>query len=160
MTTTGAAWSDRGILLVIGLLAVGVAAVTFAYLYRTQPQETVQGVLQSRGLPAARRGLALAQAGRTLLSVEEQAEMNALYAEAFAALTDAQRQAFRALVDRADRGDEDVVVELSRLILAAISELSAEKSQRLFGLVEKAVALQLAAERRPSPIGPGQEQTH
>ena len=155
MPTTGPPRSGRGVVLVIGLLAVGAVAVAFAYVYRTPPPETLHGVLQSRGFPAAKRGMALAQAGRKLLPAEERTEMDALYAEAFQTLTDGQREMLRSLVARADQAGEDDVAALSRLIRTAISGLPAERSGRLLALVEKSVALQLDAQRSAPPAGRG-----
>lgn len=155
MSTTDPLRPSRGVVLVVGLLAVGAVAVAFAYVYRTPPPETLHGVLQSRGFPAAKRGMALAQAGRKLLPAEERTEMDALYAEAFQTLTDGQRETLRSLVARADQAGEDDVAALSGLIRTAISGLPAARSGRLLALVEKSVALQIDAQRSALPAGRG-----
>ncbi len=128
----------------LGLLAIGVTAVTITYTSRLTPKETLQSVLQSRGMPAAKRGMQLSQAGRQLLSPQEQAEMDTIYAEAFRALTKWERQEFQDLTKHGAAASDREVTEMSMLIQKAIKTLPPEKSQRLFTLVEKAVDLQLA----------------
>ena len=147
MATTEASRSHKGVFLVIGLLTIGVVAVTITYRYRTPPEETVQTVLQARGLPAAKRGLRLSQAGRQLLAPEERAEMDALYAEAFQALTERERLEFQELGKRGAQAAERGVKEMGALIQKALQALPPEKNQRLFALVEKAVDLQLAKQQ-------------
>ncbi len=147
MPTTDATRSYKGVFLVIGLLTIGVVAVTITYSYRTPPTETLQSVLQARGVPAAKRGMRLSQEGRQLLSPEEQAEMDALYAEAFRSLTEWERLKFEELGKRGANASEREVTEMGLLIQKAIQALPPEKNQRLFALVEKAVDLQLAKQQ-------------
>lgn len=143
MPKTDSPRSRSGVWLVLGLLAIGVTAVTITYTSRLTPKETLQSVLQSRGMPAAKRGMQLSQAGRQLLSTEEQAEMDTIYAEAFQALTKWERQEFQDLTKQGAAASDREVTEMSMLIQKAIKTLPPEKSQRLFILVEKAVDLQL-----------------
>ena len=150
MAKTDSPRSRSGVLLVLGLLAIGVTAVTFTYTSRLSPKETLQSVLQSRGIPAAKRGMQLSQEGRQLLSTEEQAEMDTIYVEAFRALTKWERQEFQGLTKQgADPSDREVT-EMSLLIQKAIKTLPPEKSQRLFTLVERAVDLQLTKQHATS----------
>jgi len=144
MRKTDSPRSRSGVWLVLGLLAIGVTAVTITYSSRLTPKETLQSVLQSRGMPAAKRGMQLSQAGRKLLSTKEQAEMDSIYAEAFRALTKWERQEFQGLTKQGEAANDREVTEMSMLIQKAIKTLPPEKSQRLFSLVERAVDLQLA----------------
>ena len=144
MAKTDSPRSRSGVWLVLGLLAIGGTAVTITYTSRLTPKETLRSVLQSRGMPAAKRAMLLSQAGRQLLSTKEQAEMDTIYAEAFRALTKWERQEFQGLTKQGAAASEREVTEMSMLIQKAIKTLPSEKSQRLFTLVEKAVALQLA----------------
>ena len=147
MATTAASRSPKGIFLVIGLLTIGVVAVTITYRYRTPPKETLQSVLQSRGLPAAKRGMRLSQAGRRLLAPAERAEMDALYAEALRLLPEREGLRFEELRQRGAEAGEREVTEMGGLIQKALRTLPAKKNQRLFALVEKAVDLQLAKQQ-------------
>ena len=144
--------SYKGVFLVIGLLTIGVVAVTMTYRHRIQPKETVQSVLQARGMPAAKRGMRLSQAGRQLLPPDERAEMDALYAEALRSLPERERLKLEELRKQGTQASGRGVTEMGRLIQKALRALPAEKSQRLFALVEKAVALQLAKQQAaPQP---------
>ncbi len=144
--------SYKGVFLVIGLLTIGVVAVTMTYRHRIQPKETVQSVLQARGMPAAKRGMRLSQAGRQLLPPDERAEMDALYAEALRSLPERERLKLEELRKQGTQASGREVTEMGRLIQKALRALPAEKIQRLFALVEKAVALQLAKQQAaPQP---------
>ena len=144
MRATQASRSYKGVFLVIGLLTIGVVAVTITYRHRTPPKETVQSVLQARGGPAAKRGMRLSQAGRLLLAPAERAEMDALYAEALRSLPEGEQWQFQELRKQGAKASEREVAEMGRLIQKALRALPPEKNQRLFALVEKAVDLQLA----------------
>lgn len=139
--------SYKGVFLVIGLLTIGVVAVTIAYRHRIPPKETVQSVLQSRGMPAAKRGMQLSQAGRQLLPPDERAEMDAIYAEALRSLPERERLQLEKLRKHGAQSSGQEVTEMGRLVQKALRALPPEKSQRLFALVEKAVALQLAKQQ-------------
>ncbi len=139
--------SYKGVFLVIGLLTIGVVAVTIAYRHRIPPKETVQSVLQSRGMPAAKRGMQLSQAGRQLLPPDERAEMDAIYAEALRSLPERERLQLEKLRKHGAQASGQEVAEMGRLVQKALRALPPEKSQRLFALVEKAVALQLAKQQ-------------
>lgn len=139
--------SYKGVFLVIGLLTIGVVAVTIAYRHRIPPKETVQSVLQSRGMPAAKRGMQLSQAGRQLLPPDERAEMDAIYAEALRSLPERERLQLEKLRKHGAQASGQEVTEMGRLVQKALRALPPEKSQRLFALVEKAVALQLAKQQ-------------
>jgi len=144
--------SYKGVFLVIGLLTIGVVAVTIAYRHRIPPKETVQSVLQSRGMPAAKRGMQLSQAGRQLLPPDERAEMDAIYAEALRSLPERERLQLEELRKHGAQASGQGVAEMGRLVQKALRALPPEKNQRLFALVEKAVALQLAKQQAaPQP---------
>ena len=144
--------SYKGVFLVIGLLTIGVVAVTITYRHRIPPKETVQSVLQARGMPAAKRGMRLSQAGRQLLPPDERAEMDAIYAEALRSLPERERLQLEELRKQGAQASGREVTEMGRLIQKALRALPTEKSQRLFALVEKAVALQLAKQQAaPQP---------
>lgn len=139
--------SSKGVFLVIGLLTIGVVAVTITYRHRTPPKETLQSILQARGMPAAKRGMQLSQAGRQLLPPDERAEMDALYAEALRALPERERLRLEELRKHGAQAGGREVTEMGRLVQKALRTLPPEKNQRLFALVEKAVALQLAKQQ-------------
>ena len=144
--------SYKGVFLVLGLLTIGVVAVTMAYRHRIQPKETVQSVLQARGMPAAKRGMRLSQAGRQLLPPDERTEMDALYAEALRSLPERERLKLEEMRKRGAQASGREVTEMGQLVQKALRALPPEKSQRLFALVEKAVALQLAKQQAaPQP---------
>ena len=144
--------SYKGVFLVIGLLTIGVVAVTITYRHRPLPKETVQSVLQARGMPAAKRGMRLSQAGRQLLPPDERAEMDAIYAEALRSLPERERLKLEELRKHGAQPSGREVTEMGRLVQKALRALPPEKNQRLFALVEKAVALQLAKQQAaPQP---------
>ena len=86
--------------------------------------------------------------------------MDALYAEALRLLPEREGLRFEELRQRGAEAGEREVTEMGGLIQKALRTLPAEKNQRLFALVEKAVDLQLAkqqaaaqtAARAPSQI--------
>ena len=139
--------SYKGVFLVLGLLTIGVVAVTMTYRHRIQPKETVQSVLQARGMPAAKRGMQLSQAGRQLLPPDERTEMDAIYAEALRALPERERLQLEELRKRGAQAGGQEMTTMGRLIQKALRTLPPEKNQRWFALVEKAVALQLAKQQ-------------
>ena len=144
--------SYKGVFLVLGLLTIGVVAVTMTYRHRLLPKETVQSVLQARGMPAAKRGMRLSQAGRQLLPSDERAEMDAIYAEALRSLPERERLKLEELRKHGAQASGREVTEMGRLVQKALRALPPEKNQRLFALVEKAVALQLAKQQAaPQP---------
>ena len=144
--------SYKGVFLVLGLLTIGVVAVTMTYRHRIQPKETVQSVLQARGMPAAKRGMQLSQAGRQLLPPDERTEMDAIYAEALRALPERERLQLEELRKRGAQAGGQEMTTMGRLIQKALRTLPPEKNQRWFALVEKAVALQLAKQQAaPQP---------
>ena len=144
--------SYKGVFLVLGLLTIGVVAVTLTYRHRILPKETVQSVLQARGMPAAKRGMRLSQAGRQLLPADERAEMDAIYAEALRSLPERERLKLEELRKYGAQASGREVAEMGRLVQKALRALPPEKNQRLFALVEKAVALQLAKQQAaPQP---------
>ncbi len=144
--------SYKGVFLVIGLLAIGVAAVTMTYRHRPPSKESLQSVLQARGMPAAKRGMRLSQAGRQLLPPNERAEMDAIYAEALRALPERERRKLEELRKQGGQANGGEMTEMGRLVQKALRTLPPDKNQRLFALVEKAVALQLAKQQAaPQP---------
>jgi hypothetical protein len=147
MTTTGSTTLRSGTKLVLGLLAFATALLIIARIYRVPPADDLQATLQQQGIPAARQGIDLSREGRKLLPLEEQKEMDALYAEALQALTAEERQRFRALAQKGAAGNDREVAESAALIQKAVRALPPEKSQRLFALVEKAVQLQWAQQK-------------
>lgn len=143
MTTANSTISKSGTKLVIGLVAFAAVLVIISRVYRTPPQEAHEA-LQQQGIPAARRGMDLSREGKKLLPVEEQGEMDALYAEALQTLTAAERQQFLTLAQKGAAATDREVTESGELIQKALGALPREKSERLWALVEKAVKLQLA----------------
>ena len=144
--------SYKGVFLVVGLLTIGIVAVTITYRHRTPPKETLQSVLQARGMPAAKRGMRLSQAGRQLLPPDERAEMDAIYAEALRSLPERERLRLEELRKHGVQASGQEVTEMGRLIQKALRTLPPAKNQRWFALVEKAVALQLAKQQAaPQP---------
>lgn len=139
--------SYKGVFLVLGLLTIGVVAVTMTYRHRTPPKETLQSILQARGMPAAKRGMQLSQAGRQLLPPDERAEMDAIYAEAFRSLPERERLQLEELRKHGTQASGREMTTMGRLIQKALRTLPPEKNQRFFALVEKAVDLQLAKQQ-------------
>ena len=73
--------------------------------------------------------------------------MDALYAEALRLLPEREGLRFEELRQRGAEAGEREVTEMGGLIQKALRTLPAEKNQRLFALVEKAVDLQLAKQQ-------------
>src|SRR5882762_2761884 len=92
-------WKN-GTKLVIGLLALATVLVIISRVYRLPPEDEAQEVLQQQGIPAARQGMNLSREGKKLLPVEEQREMDALYAEALKILTAEEQERFHALAQK------------------------------------------------------------
>jgi hypothetical protein len=137
----------RGTKLVLGLLALATLLLVLSRVYRLPPADDLQATLQQQGIPAARQGIDLSREGRKLLPLEEQKEMDALYAAALQALSAEEQQRFLALAQKGSAGTDREVAESAALIQKAVRALPPEKSQRLFALVEKAVQLQWAQQQ-------------
>ena len=142
-----------GTKLVIGLLAFATVMVIISRVYHTPPGDEPLEVLQQQGIPAARQGMDLAREGKKLLPVEEQHEMDAIYAQALQTLAPEERQRFRALAQKGSAANDSEVTESSELMKKALRSLPPDKGQRLWALVEKAVRLQLAQEKPPAAVG-------
>lgn len=147
MTTSQASSSKRGTWLVIGILALATVAVIFARMYHV-PSESVPDLLQQEGMPAARQGIALSQQGKKLLPPEEQREMDAIYAEAFKALSPEENQRFLALARKGTAATDSEIAESAALVQKALQSLPQERNARLWGLVSKSV--QLAQQQTPT----------
>lgn len=144
MATTRSASAKRGTWLVIGLVLLATVLVILSRVYRTPPREDPRGVLGQQGLPAARHGMELSREGRKLLPVEEQHELDALYAEALQYLSPEDRQHFLTLAQKGPAATDREVTESVALMQQALQALPQDKSARLWALIEKAVRLQLA----------------
>jgi len=142
-----------GTKLVIGLLVFGTVMVIISRVYRTPPGDEPLGVLQQQGIPAARQGMDLAREGKKLLSLEEQREMDAIYAQALQTLAPEERQRFRSLAQKGSAANDSEVTESGELMKKALRSLPPDQGQRLWTLVEKAVRLQLAQEKPPAAAG-------
>jgi len=153
MATTNSATLKSGTWLVIGLLALATVLVIISRVYRTPPPEDGPEILQQQGLPAARRGMDLSREGKKLLPVEEQHEMDALYAEALQALTPEERQQLLTIAQKGTAANDHEVTESAELIQKALRLLPQDKGARLWALVEKAVRLQLAQEKPADAAG-------
>ncbi|MBI3800034.1 MAG: hypothetical protein HY268_24050 [Deltaproteobacteria bacterium] len=136
-----------GTKLVIGLLALGIVLVIISRVYRVPPDDEVQDLLQQQGVPAARQGITLSREGRKLLPVEEQHEMDALYAEAFQTLMPEERTRLQALAQKGSAANDSEMAETGELVKKALRSLPPDKLQRLGALIEKAVRLQLARQK-------------
>ena len=95
----------------------------------------------------------LSREGKKLLPVEEQHEMDALYAEALQALTPEERQQLLTIAQKGAAANDHEVTESAELIQKALRLLPQDKSARLWALVEKAVRLQLAQEKPSAAAG-------
>jgi hypothetical protein len=147
MATERSSSLPSGTKLVIGLLTLGVVLVIISRVYRTPPGDEALDILQQQGVPAARQGMTLSREGRKLLPLEEQREMDAIYAEALQALTPEERQRFQALAQQGAAASDREVAESGELMQKALRSLPQDKLQRLWALVEKAVRLQLAQQK-------------
>ncbi len=155
MATSRAYRSRRGIWLVIGLVTLGALLVLISRTYRVPSAPDWRAALREGGFPAARHGRELSRAGRELLSVEEQAEIDATYAQARQALTAGENREFEALIQKGDQVSDRELTVMSELVQKALRSLPAEESRRFYALIEKAVRLQLereqAAADQPAP---------
>jgi hypothetical protein len=141
MTTTNVPSSKKsGTWVVVGLLALAVLAVVISRAFYFS-SDSVVDVLQQDGLPAARQGMALSQEGKKLLPVEEQREMEAIYAEAFKTLSAEERQRFIALGEKGPAATDAEITESATLVDKALRSLTPERGARLWELVSKAVQL-------------------
>ncbi len=143
-----------GTKLVIGLLALATVLVIISRVYHVPPEDEAQEVLQQQGIPAARQGMNLSREGRKLLQVEEQREMDALYAEALQTLAPEERERFRTLAQKGSAANDSEVAETGELVQKAVRSLPPDKLQRLGALIEKAVRLQLAHQKSSAASGP------
>ena len=150
MTTPQPSSSQRGIWLVIGIVALATVAVIVARTYHV-PSENVPDLLQQEGMPAARQGIALSQQGKKLLPPEEQQEMDAIYAEAFKALSPEENQRFLALARKGTAATDGEIAESAALVQKALQSLPQERSTRLWALVSKSVQL---AQQKTSTVKP------
>jgi len=142
-----------GTKLVTGLLAFATVMVIISRVYHTPPQDDALEILQQQGIPAARQGMDLSREGRKLLPVEEQHEMDALYAEAFQTLTPEERARVQTLAQKGSAANDSEVAETGELVQKALSSLPPDKLQRLGALIEKAVRLQLAQQKSSAATG-------
>jgi hypothetical protein len=139
MTTASvpAASKKNGTWLVVGLIALAVVAIILVRMFHVSPTD----VLHQEGIPAAREGMKLSQEGKKLLPVEEQREMEAIYAEAFQSLSPEERQRFTALAQKGPAATDDEITETATLLDKALRSLTPERGTRLWNLVNKAVEL-------------------
>lgn len=153
MTTKRPITLKSGTKLVIGLLAFATVMVIISRVYHTPPQDDALEILQQQGIPAARQGMDLSREGRKLLPLEEQREMDALYAEALQTLAPEERERFRTLAQRGLAANDSEVTETGTLVQKALRSLPPDKLQRLGALIEKAVRLQLAHQKSAAATG-------
>ena len=141
MTTANVPSSRKsGTWVVIGLLALAVLAVIVARVFYFS-SDTATDVLRQEGIPAARQGMVLSQEGKKLLPVEEQREMEAIYAEAFKSLSAQERQRFVTLGQKGSTATDDEITETATILDKALRSLAPERGTRLWELVSKAVQL-------------------
>ncbi len=143
----GTSASKRGSWLVLAFVAVASVLIIFAWNSRPVPREGWRKILEEPGVPAARRGIELSRLGRQLLSPPEQQEMARLYDEALQGLPEHERHAFVVLSQKGAEASARDLQQSAELIQKSIHSLSAEKQDRLFGLIEKAVRLQYEKEQ-------------
>jgi len=144
----------RGTWLVIGLVLCAAVLVLVARAYRPPASQDVEGLLRQQGLPAARQTMALSLEGRKLLSLEEQRELDALYADALRQLSPQDRRYFQALAQKGLAMSDRDLTELNTLLQRALSALPQEKTARLWALSEKAVRLQHEHRKAATPQEP------
>lgn len=148
MSTANASSSLRsGTWLVVGLFTLGTIAVIVSRVFYFSA-DTADDLLQQEGIPAARQGMELSQAGKKLLPIEEQQEMDAIYAEAFKSLSDEERQRFTVLGQKGPTATDAEITETATLLDRALRSLAPERGTRLWALVSKAV--QLAQQQKPA----------
>ena len=134
--------------LVVGLLALGVVALIFVRMFHLSSPD----ILQQDGLPAARQGMQLSQEGKKLLSLEEQREMEGIYAEAFKALSPEEHARFMVLAQKGPAATDAEITETATLLDKALRSLTSERGARLWALIGKAVELaQQQRKTMPSP---------
>jgi hypothetical protein len=150
MTTPQPSSSKRGTWLVIGILVLATVAVIITRMYH-MPSENVPDLLQQEGMPAARQGIALSQQGKKLLPPEEQREMDAIYTEAFKALSPEENQRFLALARKGTAATDSEIAESAALVQKALQSLPQERNTRLWALVGKSVQL---AQQQTSTVKP------
>ena len=149
MTTANVpvATKKRGTWLVVGLIALGVVAVIISRKFHVSSDD----VLQQEGIPAARQGMKLSQEGKKLLPIEEQREMEAIYAESFQSLSPEERQRFTTLAQKGPAATDDEITETASLLDKALRSLAPERGTRLWNLVSKAVELAQKKTASPAP---------
>ncbi len=153
MTTAQPATLRNGTKLVIGLLCFAVVITVGLRVYWSALDEE-SSILQQRGLPAARMGIGLSQEGLKLLSQEEQQELNGLYGETLQALRQEERQRFYSLSQKGAGATDQEISESWEIMQKALEALSANKRERLFAIVGKAVQLaQQKADAEKKPEG-------
>lgn len=130
-----------GTKLVIGLVILAAVLVIVSRLYRTPPADNWYTSGPGHDFPAMRKGIDLSQEGKKLLPLEEQREMDAIYAEALQALEPAEKQRFLAIVQKGSAANDSEMAESAALVEKALSGLPSEKTTRLWALVDKAVRL-------------------
>ena len=139
--------TGKGTWLVIGIV-IGAGAFFLFSRFTRAPSPDVQDLLRQEGVPAARQGIALSQEGKKLLPLEEQRELDALYAEAFKSLTEQERQRFLSLAQKGTSATDREIAESAELVQKALRTLAPTQSTRLWALVEKSV--QLAQQKETS----------
>lgn len=153
MTTAQPATLRNGTKLVIGLLCFAVVITVGLRVYWSALDEE-SSILQQRGLPAARMGIGLSQEGLKLLSQEEQQELNGLYSETLQTLRQEERQRFYSLSQKGASATDQEISESWEIMQKALEALSANKRERLFAIVGKAVQLaQQKADAEKKPEG-------
>jgi hypothetical protein len=131
-----------GTWLVIGIIALAVLAVIVSRVFYFSPDST---------LDDTRKGMALSQEGKKLLPIEEQRELDTIYAEAFKSLSEEERRRFMTLGQKGTAATDDEIIETATLIGKALRSLSPERGARLGALVNKAVQL---AQQKAAPSSP------
>jgi hypothetical protein len=132
----------NGTWLVIGIIALAVLAVIVSRVFYLSPDST---------LDDTRKGMALSQEGKKLLPIEEQRELDTIYAEAFKSLSEEERRRFMTLGQKGTAATDDEIIETATLIGKALRSLSPERGARLGALVNKAVQL---AQQKAAPSSP------
>ena len=148
MPTANASSSPKsGTWLVVGLLALATIAVIVSRVFYFS-SDTVDDLLQKEGLQAARQTMPLSQEGKKLLPIAEQKEMEAIYTEAFKALSVEEQQRFMTLAKKGPAATDAEIKETATLLDKAMRSLAPERGTRLWTLVSKAV--QLAQQQKAS----------
>ena len=142
--------TKSGTWVVVEILALAVLAVIVSRVFYFS-SDTATDVLRQEGIPAARQGMALSQEGKKLLPIEEQREMEAIYAEAFKSLSAEERQRFVTLGQKGAAATDDEITETATIVDKALRSLAPERGTRLWALVSKAVQLAQHKTATPSP---------